>query len=136
MLNAALSNGHITEYEHTAMLPPEPKVSRFYGLAEDHKPYGRIPDFRPIASLCGSNIEKIGAFIEHHIHPLIQSIDTHLDDTPHFLREIENLKSEVGQFPEDVVPITVDVKALFPSIPIDDGMTAVKDALNKRQNKT
>ena len=136
VLHTGHTDGAISDHEYNSMMQTEPKVGRFYGLAKDHKPYTRIPDFRPIASLCGSSIENIGKFVEHHIHPLVESIPTHLDDTPHFLRELEMLKNRVGQFPEEVVPITIDVSKLYPSIPIDEGTEAVRISLSSQKVKS
>ena len=132
VLQAGYNSGNISDHEFRAMTPQEPKYGRFYGTCKDHKPYTRIPDFRPIASICGSITERIGAYVDYHIRHLIQYIPTHLDDTPDFLRQLEQLKATVGTFPDDVVPVTIDVSKLFPSIPIEEGVTAVEEALRKK----
>ena len=128
-------NGDITDHEFNSMLPSEAKVGKLYGLAKDHKEYDKIPDFRPIASLCGSMTEQLGRFIDFHIRPVIEEIQSHLDDTPHFLRELESLKTKVGEFPVDVMPISIDVSKLYPSIPIEEGISAVEEALDRRTEK-
>ena len=115
------------------MDPTNCKTARIYGLAKDHKPFEDYPELRPIASLSGSPLENIAKFVDYHSRPLVKNISSHLDDTPDFLRCLEDLKNKVGKFPEDVTPVTIDATQLFPSIPNEEGISTFRKWLNRRQ---
>ena len=51
--------------------------------------------------------------------------------TEKFLRSVQNM----GKIPEDSILVTVDVVGLYPSIPQNAGLGALKYALDCRQNK-
>ena len=44
-LQAGRRDNHITDHEFDSMLPSKPEFGRFYGLAKDHKPFEKIPEF-------------------------------------------------------------------------------------------
>ena len=128
-------NGEITEYERDCMIPKDPTVGRFYGLAKDHKSYKKIPEFRPISSINGTMTENISKFVDYHSKDLVKSIPSHLDDTPDFLRQIEDFKKTTGYIGDDVVPVSIDVTGLYPNIPIDEGLLAFEEALDTRTKR-
>ena len=55
-----------------------------------------------------------------------------IKDTNHFLKKL----SELGEIPEDVILCKVDVVGLYPSIPHEKGLEALKGALDSREDKT
>ena len=92
------------------MRPKEPSIGRIYGLVKDHKETTRkIPPLRPICSGNGTMTEQISKFVDYHSRCLIENISSHLDDTAHFLRELESIKSS-GISMSNVVPVSIDVK--------------------------
>ena len=76
--------------------------------------------------------ENISAFVEHHLKPLAQKVKSYVKDTNDFLRKIANLPP----LPEDLIFCTIDVVGLYPNIPHDEGLKAVRNALNSREDKT
>ena len=56
---------------------------------------------------------------------------SYIKDTEDFLKKVQNM----GKTPEDSILVTADVVGLYPSIPHNAGLKALKDALDCRQNK-
>ena len=80
-------------------------------------------------------IEALSRFVDYHSRELIDTIKSHLDDTPHFLRKIETFKNSMPYIPDDVVPVTIDVIGLYPNIPTNEGILAFQQALDRRKTK-
>ena len=55
-----------------------------------------------------------------------------MKDTNDFLRKLSNLPS----LPEDVILRTIDVVGLYPNIQHEGGLAAIKEALDKRDDKS
>ena len=54
-----------------------------------------------------------------------------MKDSEDFLKKVQNM----GKIPQDSVLVTADVVDLYPSMPHNAGLKALKDALDCRQNK-
>ena len=108
-----------------------PKLGRFYLLPKIHKRLHNVPG-RPVISNSGFYTENISAFVEHHLKPLAQKVKSFVKDTNDFLRKIANLPP----LPEDLIFCTIDVVGLYPNIPHDEGLKAVRNALDSREDKT
>ena len=108
-----------------------PKLGRFYLLPKIHKRLHNVPG-RPVISNSGFYTENISAFVEHHLKPLAQKVKSYVKDTNDFLRKIANLPP----LPEDLIFCTIDVVGLYPNIPHDEGLKAVRNALDSREDKT
>ena len=57
---------------------------------------------------------------------------SYIKDTNDFLRKLSNLPS----LPEDVILCTIDVVGLYPNIQHEGGLAAIKEALDKRDDKS
>ena len=55
---------------------------------------------------------------------LVPKLDSHIQDTPDFLRVLEEVKKE-GPLPPNSILATVDVTGLYTNIPKDDGLAAL-----------
>ncbi|KAM4044953.1 uncharacterized protein ACNLHF_008801 [Anomaloglossus baeobatrachus] len=60
-------------------------------------------------------------FIEHYLHPLVETLPSHVRDTSDVLRRLEGLTLEEG-----VSLVTMDVEALYSSIDHRDGLVAAQ----------
>ena len=127
-----LNNGWISKDEAKAMAPTEAKPGRLYGLAKVHKKVkeGEIPPFRPIVSGSGSLTENISKFVDFHGKPLLSSLPSYIEDTPDLLRSLEDLKTE--EFPEEAIPVTIDVVGLYSNIPQAQAFDCMQKAFNTR----
>ena len=74
---------------------------------------------------CGTPTEKISQFVDHHLRPLVPNIASYIKDTNHFLRKLK----DVGTLPDGAILCTVDVVGLYPHIPHDEGLQALREAL-------
>ena len=119
------SEGVLTKEQFDFALRNESKPARFYLLPKLHK--NGVPG-RPVVSSCGCITENISIIVDWFLKPLISSIPSYIRDTKDFLQKIRN----IGPLPEDALLVTLDVVALYPSIPIDDGLSALSTFLEEK----
>ena len=98
----------------TLQLPVRTQL--LYFLKKLHKTPHAV---RPIVSGCGSPTEKLSAFIEHYLKPLVPKTDSYIRDSKSLISFLETLV-----LPSDVFLVTVDVSALYLNIPHKDGIAA------------
>merc|ERR1712055_1260336 len=79
-----------------------------------------IPPLREIVSCSGSNTEGLGKLVDSVTRPVDEACDSFLQDTPHLLRLIEELNT-AGAQPEGTFIFSLDVVALYPSVPTSRG---------------
>ena len=65
-------------------LVKDPKFARFYLLPKIHKRLHNVPG-RPVISNCGFYTENISSFLDHHLQPIAQKVNSFIKDTNHFL---------------------------------------------------
>ena len=95
-----------------------------YGLVKDHKetqPGSNIPKLREVVSGSDSNTEYISAYVDHHAKPEVVKLSSYLEDTP---------------LPPGAIPVTMDVTALYPSVPQEEGLESFERAMEKRPDKS
>ena len=85
----------------------------FYQLLKVHKDFtgSKIPNGRPIISGCCSITENLSLFVDTHTKDLVKTIPSYLQDTPDFLRHLEELKKE--ELGEHCFLISIDVVGLY-----------------------
>ena len=137
VLNNGKTQGWISSDEYNAMNPSESKPARFYQIFKVHKDHspGTVPPGRPIISANGSLTENISHFVDHHAKSLVNKIPSYLQDTPDFLRSIQEI-NKGEPLPSQATLVTIDVSALYTNIPKTEGLQSMKDALNTRAFKT
>ena len=111
-------------------LVKDPKFDRFYLLPKIHKRFHNLLG-RPVISNCGFFTENISSFLDHHLQPIAQKVNSFIKDTNHFLRKIKSL----GQLPEGAILITIDVVCLYPNIPHEEGLVSLRKFLDARTEK-
>ena len=80
-------------------------------------------------SNCGTPTEKVSEFLDHHLKPVTQEGDSYIKDTSDFLNKIKN----INDIPENAILVTADVVGLYPSMLHQNGLEALRQALNKRK---
>ena len=110
-------------------LVKDPKFATFYLLHKIHKRL-HVPG-RPVISNCGFYTENISSFLDHHLQPIAQKVNSFIKDTNHFLRKIKSL----GQLPEGAILCTIDVVGLYPNIPHEEGLASLRKFLDARTEK-
>ena len=117
------------------LLPDQPGEARGYGLIKVHKGIAegkKIPPTRLVISGCSSNTENLSSYLDFKAKHIPGMLDSHLLDTPHLLRFLEQQNENMNQ-PENAILVSIDVEALYPSIPINEGIEAFKEALNDKK---
>ena len=107
-----------------------PKLGRFYLLPKIHKRLHDVPG-RPVISNSGFYTENISSFIEYHLKPLAQNVKSYIRDTNDFLSKLASLPP----LPDDVILCTIDVVGLYPNILHDEGLIAMRKALDLQKDK-
>ena len=113
-------------YEHRKVTD----LGKLYLLPKIHKRLYDVPE-RPVISNCSTSTEKVSEFLDHHLKPSMQEGWSYIKDTHNFLKKLQNM----GKIPQVSILVTADVVGLYPSIPHNAGIKALKDTLDCRQNK-
>ena len=110
------------EYKKTCNL------GKLYLLPKIHK---RMDDVsgRPVISNCGTPTEKISEFLDTQLKPIMQKSWSYIKDSGDFIRKIKNLTD----ISEGAILVTADVVSLYPSIPNQAGLEALKKRLDERE---
>ena len=135
MNNKMFSNlkkrGYITEKQLKYFSYEYRKATNFgklYFLPKIHKRLHNVPG-RPVISNCGTPTEKCSEFLDYHLKPLMQKGWSYIKDSGDFIKRTRNLAS----IPKNAILITADVVGLYPSIPHEAGLKALRELLDKRE---
>ncbi|MCP3664598.1 MAG: hypothetical protein GY696_19260 [Gammaproteobacteria bacterium] len=124
-LQASQANGLIPEKTCSSLMTTGARPARFYGIPKVHK--AGIP-LRPIAGANGTATERISWYLHQILQPLVpRNVTAYIQDTNHFLQWLRSLKD----IPKGALFVTMDVCSLYPNIPTDEGIEAVKNFLQK-----
>ena len=104
-----------------------PKLGRFYLLPKIHKRLKNVPG-RPVISNSGYFTENISAFLDFHLQPLAKMVKSYIKDTNDFLKKLRDLPD----LPQDSILCTIDVVGLYPNIPHEVGLEALRKSLDSR----
>ena len=125
-LDNMLKRGEITEKVARFLVTKEPRTSQLYLLPKIHK--GTIPvPGRPIVSANDSPTERVSAFVDNFLAPIVKTGRSYIQDTSDFLRKLQ----DIGDVGGDVLLLTLDVSSLYTNIPNDEGTMAALRALRK-----
>ena len=98
-------------------------------LPKIYKRLHNVPG-RPVISNCDTPTEKISEFLDRQRKPIMKKSWSYIKDSGDFIRKIKNLTDiSVG-----TILVTADVVCLYPSIPHQAGLEALKKHL-MRDNK-
>ena len=75
---------------------------------------------------------NLSRFVDHHLQPLTEKLPSYVKDMGAFLRRIE-ANNKVNP---NAILVTMDVSALFTSIPHREGINAAAHYLETRENPT
>ena len=104
-------------------------LGKFYLLAKIQKSSENVPG-RPTISDCGAPTEKASEFLDFHQKSIMQNGTSYIKDSNDFKSKIKNI-----DIPNDDLLVTADVVGLYPSIPHEAGLSAIREALDKRTRK-
>jgi len=126
-------NGHITERflkYFTFKNKKAANLGKLYLLPKIHKRLDCVPG-RPVISNCGAPTEKVSEFLDYHLKPIMQTGQSYIKDSNDFQQKVRQLSN----IPKGALLVTADVVALYPSIPHHEGLSSLREALDKRVDK-
>ena len=103
---------------------------KLYLLPKIHKRLHNVPG-RPVISNCGSPTEKCSEFLDHHLKPIMQKGWSYIKDSGDFINKTKSLST----IPDNAILVTADIVGLYPSIPHEAGLRALREALDKQDKK-
>ncbi|XP_067848012.1 uncharacterized protein [Heptranchias perlo] len=112
-----------------ALIPRTPRMGDFYCLPKIHK--ANIPG-RPIVSGNGTLCENLSGYVEGILKPIVQGTPSFCCDITDFLQKL----STHGPVEPGTFLTTMDVSALYTSIPHDDGIAATASVLNTNNSQS
>ncbi|XP_040206073.1 uncharacterized protein LOC120937139 [Rana temporaria] len=124
-VDQAFSQGVISLDLRDFIRTKHPKTATFYSLPKVHKNKTPIPG-RPIVSGIGSISENLSQVIDAHLQPYVTSLPSFTKDTMHFLQTIEGC-----MLCDQAFLVSIDVEALYSSIPHEKGLSAIEEVLTR-----
>ena len=104
-------------------------LGKFYLLPKIHKRLENVPG-RPVISNCGASTEKASEFLDFHLKSIMQNGASYAKHSDDFKSKIKKIN-----IPNDALLVTADVVGLYRSIPHEAGLSALREALDKRTRK-
>ena len=101
---------------------------KFYFILKIHKRFHNVPG-RSVISNCGTPTKKCSEFLDYHLKALMQRGRSYIKDSGDFIKKTRNLSS----ISENSILVTADVVGLYPTIPHEAGLKALREVLNKRE---
>ena len=86
---------------------------------------------RPVICNCGTPTKKASEFLGSHLKTIMQESCSYIKDSADFINKI----GQIGGIPENTILVTADVVGLYPSIPHKAGLQALKNILEKIDQK-
>lgn len=105
-----------------------PTPPQFYVLPKIHKNVTPPPG-RPIVASNNSVTERISAFVDDKLQPLVKKQPSYVQDTNHFLTILSSLFQTL---PDNAILVTIDAVSLYTNIPHAHGLAAIEHFLNQR----
>ena len=85
-----------------------------------------------VISNCGTLAEKCSEFLYYHLKPLMQKGWLYIKDSGDFIKKTQNL----GSIPKNAILVTADVVGLYPSIPHEAGLKALRKVFDRKEQHT
>lgn len=121
LIQKGVSLGLWPQKESKWLRVKKPQIPALYGLPKVHK--AGVP-LRPVVSSIDSPSMNLAKLIDLVLQPFVKSTTGFLQDTKHFLQVIESLNK--AQDLENSKLFSLDVEALYPSIPHKEAVQVVK----------
>ena len=77
------------------------------------------------------HLPKVSEFLDYHLKPIMQEGWSYIKVTKDFVKKVQN----IGKIPQYSILVKAGELGLYPNIPHNAGLKALKDAFDCRQNK-
>ena len=123
-LRGMTARGEITKSVEQYLTLDTARTPEFDMLPKIHK--GIIPPpGRPIISANNSPTERISAFVDHFIRPIVAEGKSYVKDTTDFINKLQKIRD----INENSLLVSLDVSSFYTNIPNDIGTEATYQAL-------
>jgi len=112
---------------YQGLFPTDTRLPEFYGLPKVHKPGTPL---RPVVAAFGGPFAPISILVERLLNQLLKFVPAHIKNTSEACQNLRQLFPDL-RVPEGTILVTMDVVALYPSIPIQDGINAAIQKLEQ-----
>ena len=116
------------------MLDDDKNSAKFYQLFKHKSTFQEILHLVGLLSTAQEYTENVSLFVDNFLNPLSNLHPSYLQDTPDFLRCIEEINKD--DLPANSILFSVDVTGLYTNIPQDDGLELCREALESRIDKS
>ena len=86
---------------------------------------------QPLISTVSSHTSEISRLTDYHLQPNVKDLKSYVKDTTDFINKIESQLN----IPTNSFLVSMDVRFLYRNIPHKEGITAVKDSLERKTAK-
>ena len=114
---------------YRGLFPKNTRLPEFYGLPKIHK---QDTPLRPVVAAYNGPLTPVSIFLERVLHQLLKFVPAHMENTAAALRSVKSFVDLTVL--DGMIIVTMDVVALYPSIPIDEGISAVIEKLTQHEN--
>ena len=98
-------------------------LGKFYLLFKIDKRLNNVPGRAAITN-CGAPTDKASEFLDFHLKRVMQNGASYINRSNGFTNKVKNI-----DIPNNVLLVTADVVGLYPSIPHEVGLRALRNAL-------
>ena len=110
---------------YQGLFPKNTCLPEFYGLPKIHKVGAPL---RPVVAAFGGPMSRLSVLLERILHKLLKFLPAHIGSTQDAISSLKRIFPDL-KAPKNTILVTMDVVALYPSIPIEDGISAVREML-------
>ena len=86
---------------------------------------------RPVISNYATPAKKVSEVLDNHLKPVMQQVMSYIKDSNNFMYKIRDFQDILN----DTLFFTADDVGLYPSIPHEVGLQALKEVLDRRKDK-
>lgn len=124
-LDDAMEGGLLTKRECEYLSVEDYNIPTFYCIPKVHKSLEKPPG-RPIVSAIRGPLDRMGKYMDSLLKGMVVELKSYVQDTRHVLARLANLEVR-----EEAWLVSIDVESLYTSIPHEQGITAVRNSLEK-----
>lgn len=130
LCTSAFWKGFIDKDTLNFLITKHPRTPTFYTLTKTHKNIHHPPG-RPIVSGIGSLTDNASKFVDSFLMPHKLSLPSYIRDTTDQLKHIDGIRA-----PRDSLLVAINIKALFSSIPLEQGDLTAKSFMMEQDRTT
>ena len=130
MFSSLKKRGFLTEKQvkyFTYEFKKATSFGKLFLLPKIHKRLHNVPG-RPVISNCGNPTEKRSECLDYHLKPIMQKGWSYIKDSGDFINKTKSLSTIL----DNAILDTADVVGLYPNIPHEAGLRALRETLDKQ----